>query len=155
MVLTEKSFLFFQFDKELLTLRNNRWKKAFSENDESTSDLKATIVIEHLIQASDVSHTMQHWHIFRRWNERLFEEMYRAYKDGRATRDIEAILERSKSGGTSLILSTHDMGQARRMADHVVFLLGGQVIETGPAAAFFERPQTPQAQAFLRGDIVE
>jgi hypothetical protein len=46
---------------------------------------KATIVIEHLIQASDVSHTMQHWHVYRKWNERLFCEMYAAYKSGRAS----------------------------------------------------------------------
>jgi hypothetical protein len=58
-------------DKDLKTLRNNRWDKAFSEirsKNESTGDnidRKATIVIEHLIQASDVSHTMQHWHVYR------------------------------------------------------------------------------------------
>jgi len=50
-------------------------------------DRKATIVIEHLIQASDVAHTMQHWHVYRKWNERLFTEMYQAYLDGRAVRD--------------------------------------------------------------------
>jgi hypothetical protein len=38
---------------------------------------KATIVIEHMIQASDVSHTMQHWHIYRKWNERFFYGMLR------------------------------------------------------------------------------
>jgi predicted transposase YbfD/YdcC len=56
---------------------------------DGVSDRKATIVIvEHLIQASDVSHTMQeHWHIYRKWNERLFEEMYEAYKEGRAEAD--------------------------------------------------------------------
>jgi hypothetical protein len=48
---------------------------------------KATIVIEHLIQASDIAHTMQHWHIYRKWNERLFEEMYEAYLTGRAEKD--------------------------------------------------------------------
>ena len=47
----------------------------------------ATIVIEHLIQASDVAHTMQHWHVYTRWNERLFHEMYSAYKMGRAETD--------------------------------------------------------------------
>jgi len=40
-----------------------------------------------LIQASDVSHTMQHWHIYRKWNERLFHELYAAYKAGRADKD--------------------------------------------------------------------
>jgi len=40
-----------------------------------------------LIQASDVSHTMQHWHSYRKWNERLFQEMYAAFKAGRAEKD--------------------------------------------------------------------
>jgi class 3 adenylate cyclase len=78
-------------DKDLKTLRNIRWEKAFSETSqkldiyfEDTINRKATIVIEHLIQASDVSHTMQHWHIYRKWNERLFEELYRAFIQGRA-----------------------------------------------------------------------
>lgn len=79
------------FDTELNDLRKERWTKAFSKNlrfDESTRrDFKATIVIEHLIQASDVSHTMQHWHIYRKWNERLFLEMYHAFRAGRMGKD--------------------------------------------------------------------
>eukprot|EP00980_Cylindrotheca_fusiformis_P008670 scaffold1849_cov115-Cylindrotheca_fusiformis.AAC.8 len=85
-------------DKELHALRKARWETAFS-NDviDSTAepfgdrveseDRKATIVIEHLIQASDVSHTMQHWHIYKKWNERFFLECYRAYREGRADCD--------------------------------------------------------------------
>jgi hypothetical protein len=74
-------------------LRNARWERAFQENtdvEESRDDAvnrKATIVIEHLIQASDVAHTMQHWHVYRKWNERLFTEMYYAYRAGRAETD--------------------------------------------------------------------
>lgn len=75
-------------DSDLKELRNGRWEKAFQqENEESNVDVtnrKATIVIEHLIQASDVSHTMQHWHVYTKWNERLFDELYLAYKDGRS-----------------------------------------------------------------------
>jgi hypothetical protein len=81
-------------DKDLKTLRNARWEKAFekqSEDDivsaEDNVNRKATIVIEHLIQASDVSHTMQHWHVYRKWNERLFSEMYLAYVLGRSNTD--------------------------------------------------------------------
>ncbi|GKY99152.1 hypothetical protein MPSEU_000870700 [Mayamaea pseudoterrestris] len=79
-------------DKELKTLRNKRWETAFSEaasdeNSKDAIDRKATIVIEHLIQASDVSHTMQHWHIYRKWNERFFFECYQAWKEGRAAQD--------------------------------------------------------------------
>jgi 3'5'-cyclic nucleotide phosphodiesterase/Adenylate and Guanylate cyclase catalytic domain len=80
------------FDKELDALRKARWNKAFheeqtSETQKQNIDRKATIVIEHLIQASDVSHTMQHWHVYQKWNARLFEEMYKAYKDGRTQKD--------------------------------------------------------------------
>mmetsp|Transcript_38112 Transcript_38112/g.92230 ORF Transcript_38112/g.92230 Transcript_38112/m.92230 type:complete len:1305 (+) Transcript_38112:58-3972(+) len=79
-------------DKELQTLRKKRWETAFSETrlqeQEITGiDRKATIVIEHLIQASDVSHTMQHWHIYKSWNEKFFMECYGAYRAGRAASD--------------------------------------------------------------------
>ena len=85
-------------DQDLKTLRNVRWDKAFHQPfDEVTSEIsriefsrslinrKATIVIEHLIQASDVAHTMQHWHVYRKWNERLFLEMRQAYFNGRSS----------------------------------------------------------------------
>jgi 3'5'-cyclic nucleotide phosphodiesterase len=77
------------FDKELNDLRKNRWSTAFSETttngtiDEHAMDRKATIVIEHIIQASDVSHTMQHWQVYRKWNLHLFHEMSLAYRNGR------------------------------------------------------------------------
>ena len=49
---------------------------------------KATIVIEHIILASDVAHTMQHWHVFCKWNEKLYNEMYyAAYLCGRLVKD--------------------------------------------------------------------
>jgi hypothetical protein len=74
------------FDKELNDLRKKRWDRAFSDN-EVDHDLRATIVIEHIMQASDVSHTMQHWHVYRKWNYKLFEEMLTAYKQGRMGAD--------------------------------------------------------------------
>ena len=85
----------------------------------------------------------------------LFLDEPCAALDGRAMREIEDILVDAKSSGTRLILSTHDMGQARRLADEVVFLLGGKVHENGTAATFFNQPASVQAQAFLNGDIVE
>jgi 3'5'-cyclic nucleotide phosphodiesterase len=79
-------------DKELKELRNRRWAKAFYETpvageNEDGVNRKATIVIEHLIQASDVAHTMQHWHVYRKWNERYFAECYHAFKAGRSDVD--------------------------------------------------------------------
>lgn len=85
----------------------------------------------------------------------LFLDEPTASLDSRSVRDIETILQDAARDGTRLILSTHDMGQARRLADRVVFLLNGRVHETGPAAAFFDAPQTPEAEAFLNGEIVE
>jgi CheY-like chemotaxis protein len=74
------------FDRELNDLRKNRWDRAFGDN-EVDHNLRATIVIEHIMQASDVSHTMQHWDVYRKWNYRLFVEMRTAYKQGRMGAD--------------------------------------------------------------------
>jgi len=83
-------------DKELGALRRKRWEKAFDQNampndtpetQRDSVNRKATIVIEHLIQASDISHTMQHWHVYRKWNEKLFHEMYKAYIEGKSEKD--------------------------------------------------------------------
>jgi hypothetical protein len=83
-------------DQQLKQLRNARWEKAFSKKDgdkclETLShddvNRKATIVLEHLIQASDVAHTMQHWHIYRKWNELFFQENLLAYHQGRCDKN--------------------------------------------------------------------
>lgn len=80
-------------DKELGQQRKNRWSKAFSEEDKADVteqkkiQRKATIVIEHLVQAADVSHMMQHWHVYVKWNELFFRECYQAWLDGRADKD--------------------------------------------------------------------
>jgi hypothetical protein len=83
-------------DPTLKELRNRRWDKAFSKTSSVPSgeiaskdyiNRKATVVIEHIIQASDVAHTMQHWHVYTKWNEKLFQELYKAFQDGRAEKD--------------------------------------------------------------------
>jgi tungstate transport system ATP-binding protein len=85
----------------------------------------------------------------------LFLDEPCAALDGRATREIEALLTAAKAEGTRLVMATHDMGQARRLGDEVWFMLGGKLHEAGRADVFFAGPQTPAAQAFLKGDIVE
>ncbi|MEP3300006.1 MAG: ATP-binding cassette domain-containing protein [Pseudoruegeria sp.] len=75
--------------------------------------------------------------------------------DGCAIREIEAILRDAVAAGTRLIMSTHDLGQARRLATEVLFLFKGKVHEHSQAQIFFTHPQTLQADAFLKGDIVE
>jgi hypothetical protein len=91
-------------DKDLKKLRNDRWEKAFSTelsicgSAKEEIDRKATIVIEHLIQASDVAHTMQHWQVYRKWNAKLFQEMYTAYLDGRSEKDPSESWYRGEMG---------------------------------------------------------
>ena len=85
----------------------------------------------------------------------LFLDEPCASLDGRAMREIEEILLAARDRGTRLVMSTHNMGQARRLADEVLFLLQGRIHESGPASTFFTAPDTPQARAFLKGDIVE
>ena len=81
------------FDGDLKELRSARWQQAFenagpeSPMTEVALNKRATVVIEHIMQASDVSHTMQHWYIYQKWNERLFQEMYNSYKTGRWNKD--------------------------------------------------------------------
>ena len=106
-------------DKELKNLRNQRWDTAFAappeqaptstatvvdENDRSSINRKATIVIEHLIQASDVSHTMQHWHVYRKWVSSLHASIGRGSRF--KTFDCEPILPRVFSHFASILLCT-------------------------------------------------
>jgi 3'5'-cyclic nucleotide phosphodiesterase len=76
-------------DKELQTWRKTRWSAAFSNDSEDqesehwlVNDRKATIVFEYIIQAADVSHCMQHWLTYQKFNARLFEERYLAWLQG-------------------------------------------------------------------------
>ncbi|WP_322889486.1 MULTISPECIES: ATP-binding cassette domain-containing protein [unclassified Yoonia] len=75
--------------------------------------------------------------------------------DGTATREIEAILQAAIAGGTRIVMATHQIGQARRLAGEVVFLARGRIVEHTDPQSFFTAPQTAQARAFLDGDIVE
>jgi 3'5'-cyclic nucleotide phosphodiesterase len=78
------------FDADLKLLRENRWEKAFTTSNADSDEgcnRRAAIIIEHILQASDVCHTMQHWHVYQKWNKKLFVEMHNAYKAGRATKD--------------------------------------------------------------------
>lgn len=87
--------------------------------------------------------------------EALFLDEPTASLDGRAMREIEAILMNAAAGGTRIVMSTHNIGQARRLATDVIFLYRGRVHEKGGAADFFAAQSTREAAAFLKGDIVE
>lgn len=84
----------------------------------------------------------------------LFLDEPCASLDGAATRDIETILMEEAVRGTRIIMSTHSMGQARRLARDVVFLHQGRVVECAPAETFFSSPRTEEARAHIQGDLL-
>ncbi len=84
----------------------------------------------------------------------LFLDEPTASLDPAATRAIEEVLATIRDSGTKLVMTTHDLGQARRLADDVVFLDRGRLIEHAPAATFFEQPVSAEAAAYLRGELL-
>ncbi len=86
--------------------------------------------------------------------EVLFLDEPTASLDPASVLAIETIVNEARAAGTRIVFVTHDMGQARRMADDVVFLHRGRVAEHSPAADFFSGPQSQAAQDYLNGRIV-
>lgn len=86
--------------------------------------------------------------------EILFLDEPTASLDPASVLAIEGIVNEARNRGVRIIFVTHDMGQARRMADDVVFLHDGRVIEHSPAETFFPEPQTQAARDYLNGRIV-
>jgi len=86
--------------------------------------------------------------------EVLFLDEPCASLDPAATRAVEEIVATLAARGTRIVMTTHDLGQARRLAGDVVFLHRGRALEHTPAARFFDNPATPEAAAFLRGELV-
>jgi tungstate transport system ATP-binding protein len=95
--------------------------------------------------------------IARAWALRpevLFLDEPTAALDPAATRAVEAVIEACHADGMTILMTTHDLGQAKRLADHILFLNHGRLLENASAAAFFEAPRTDEAKAFLRGDLL-
>jgi tungstate transport system ATP-binding protein len=67
---------------------------------------------------------------------------------------IEAMIDEAHATGTKIVLVTHDLGQAKRMADEVVFLHAGKIEARAPAERFFLNPESEKAEAFLEGKVV-
>jgi tungstate transport system ATP-binding protein len=93
----------------------------------------------------------------RAWSLRpevLFLDEPTANLDPAATRAVESMISEFVRDGIRIVMTTHDLGQARRLANEIVFLNRGTLIEQAPATAFFDQPRTAEAAAFLRGDLL-
>ena len=86
--------------------------------------------------------------------ELLFLDEPTASLDPSATRAVEAIVTDFAARGCKVVMTTHDLGQARRLAGDVAFLHGGRLLEHRPAGDFFNTPASPEAAAFLRGELL-
>lgn len=84
----------------------------------------------------------------------LFLDEPTASLDPASVLAIEAVVKTARDRGVKIIFITHDVGQARRLADEVVFMHRGRIVETTPAAQFFDNPGSQEARDYLDGRIV-
>ena len=85
--------------------------------------------------------------------EVLFLDEPTANLDPGATREIETIIKAFDASGTKIVMSTHNLGQARRLGDEVLYLHEGRVVERAPIERFFAQPSAPEARAFIKGEL--
>ena len=85
----------------------------------------------------------------------LFLDEPTASLDPAACRVIEATVTELHRQGVTIVMTTHDLGQARRMADQVLFLHHGLLLEVAPAEQFFVAARTAEARRFLAGELLE
>lgn len=85
--------------------------------------------------------------------EVLFLDEPTANLDPNATRDVESIINQIRASGTKIVMSTHNLGQARRLGDEILFLDRGRLVERSPVEQFFLKPASAEAAAFIRGEL--
>ncbi|MCP3986197.1 MAG: ATP-binding cassette domain-containing protein [bacterium] len=84
----------------------------------------------------------------------LFLDEPAAALDPGATRALEEAIRAVRASGTKIVMTTHDLGQAERMADEILFMHRGHLLEQTRAASFFTAPETEEARAFLKGEVL-
>jgi tungstate transport system ATP-binding protein len=85
--------------------------------------------------------------------EVLFLDEPTASLDPSAAREIENVMRAFDAAGTKIVMATHNLGQARRLADEVIYLHQGRVLERAPVEQFFSKPATAEAEAFIKGEL--
>ena len=84
----------------------------------------------------------------------LFLDEPTASLDPAATNAVEDIIRDIATHGIKVVMATHDLGEARRLAGEIVLLHRGHVIEAGDAVSFFTAPRTREAKEFLAGELL-
>ncbi|MBZ0218495.1 MAG: ATP-binding cassette domain-containing protein [Fimbriimonadaceae bacterium] len=83
----------------------------------------------------------------------LFLDEPTASLDPASTAEVEDMINAAHLRGIKILLITHNIAQARRLADDIMFLHGGKITESGPAKRFFRNPQSAPARDYLAGRI--
>ena len=86
--------------------------------------------------------------------EVLFLDEPTAALDPYSTKAIEDVLVTIAAKNIKIVMSTHDLGEARRLAGDIVFLNHGRIVETGSATNFFTAPITGDGQRFIAGELL-
>ena len=85
--------------------------------------------------------------------EVLFLDEPTANLDPGAARDVETLIGQIRAGGTKIVMTTHNLGQAKRLGDEILFLSQGRLVERSPVDRFFAKPASAEAEAFIRGEL--
>ncbi len=85
--------------------------------------------------------------------EVLFLDEPTANLDPSAARDVETLIGQIRAGGTKIVMTTHNLGQAKRLGDEILFLSQGRLVERTPVDRFFTKPASAEADAFIRGEL--
>lgn len=85
--------------------------------------------------------------------EVLFLDEPTANLDPGSTRDVESIIGAIHATGTKIIMTTHNLGQARRLSDEILFLSEGRLVERSPVVRFFREPASAEAAAFIKTEL--
>jgi tungstate transport system ATP-binding protein len=85
--------------------------------------------------------------------EVLFLDEPTANLDPGAAAEVEGIIQTIHAAGTKIVMTTHNLGQARRLGDEIVFLHQGRLAERAPVDHFFNRPASGEAEAFIKGEL--
>jgi tungstate transport system ATP-binding protein len=83
----------------------------------------------------------------------LFLDEPTANLDPASTQDIERIIQTIHASGTKIIMTTHNLGQARRLGDEILFISNGRLMEHTPIDRFFKEPASSEASAFIKGEL--
>jgi tungstate transport system ATP-binding protein len=84
----------------------------------------------------------------------LFLDEPTASLDPAATKAVEDVVQAVTARGIKVVLSTHDLGQAKRIAGDILLMHRGRIVEHADAAPFFAAPQTEHARRFLAGELL-